>query len=92
MSAVGPTPPVPDRIGILMSSAGRFLECINCQLRIKFPAEAHVPIRLHSLGITQIHVNASSDVVISVSVTKTPEVRTLILAGTTAVTALQGNS
>jgi hypothetical protein len=40
MFAVGPTTPVPHRIGILMSPAGRFLECINCQLRIEFPAEA----------------------------------------------------
>jgi hypothetical protein len=29
------------RIAILMSSAGRFLECRNCLRRVQFPAEAH---------------------------------------------------
>jgi len=40
MSAVGPITLVQHRIGILMCPTGRFLECINCQLRIEFPAEA----------------------------------------------------
>ena len=40
MPADGSTP-APHRIGILMSAEGRFLECMNCRLRAKFPAGAH---------------------------------------------------
>jgi len=28
-------------IGVLMSSEGRFLQCIRCGLALKFPPEAH---------------------------------------------------
>jgi hypothetical protein len=32
------------RIAILMSVEGRFLECRNCLLRVKFPAGAHYEV------------------------------------------------
>jgi hypothetical protein len=39
MSASSPTLPA-HRIGILMSAAGRFLECRDCDLRFRFPMES----------------------------------------------------
>ncbi len=37
MSANRPPPPSTHHIGILMSPAGRFLECSNCHLSLDFP-------------------------------------------------------
>lgn len=39
MSAFSSKPTL-HRVGILMSPEGRFLECINCLLRLEFPAGA----------------------------------------------------
>jgi hypothetical protein len=40
MSA-NPPAPSPHRFAILMSPSGRFLECLNCHLRIEFPKGVH---------------------------------------------------
>jgi hypothetical protein len=40
MSAINSTP-LPHRIAVLMSAAGRFLVCKNCQLSFEFPAGVH---------------------------------------------------
>ena len=32
---------VPHHLAVVMSPAGRFMECINCRLRLDFPAEAN---------------------------------------------------
>lgn len=37
MSKATSSPPPRHRIGILMSPAGRFLECADCQISFKFP-------------------------------------------------------
>jgi len=40
-STVSNSTPSPHRIVIVMSSAGRFLECTDCNLGFAFPAGAH---------------------------------------------------
>jgi hypothetical protein len=40
MDAAGSTQNL-HHLGILMSPSGRFLECLNCRVRIEFPKEVH---------------------------------------------------
>jgi len=40
MSPAGSTS-VPHHLGVVLSLAGRFMECINCRLRLEFPVGAN---------------------------------------------------